>query len=213
VDRDPLKQTLVQSTAEMTARTGIATIMEAVETAEEAEVLHQLGIDYGQGFYFLEPLPRPRAGAFQRIGITLSEGSPAGGHEPQGHTPVGELLALLQQLAITPGFGAGVGAVRRRATGAPSAERSYLFPPALEHPVAGSPRLASSSKFNRSNYLACLTGRNPVRSCRLFSAGNEHEWPPFEGGRHGRFVHPAGRSSIGGIADRAQRVRPSKMPL
>ena len=74
VDRDPFKQTLVQSTAEMAARTGIATIMEAVETAEEAEVLHQLGIDYGQGFYFLEPLPGRELALSRRIGITLSEG-------------------------------------------------------------------------------------------------------------------------------------------
>jgi len=45
--------------------------MEAVETAEEAEVLHQLGIDYGQGFYFLEPLPGRELARSQRIGITL----------------------------------------------------------------------------------------------------------------------------------------------
>ncbi len=55
--RDPFKQILVQSTAEMAARTGTATIMEAVETEEEAEILCILGIDYGQGYYFLEPLP------------------------------------------------------------------------------------------------------------------------------------------------------------
>ncbi len=71
LDRDPFKQTLVQSTAEMAARTGIATIMEAVETAAEAEVLHRLGIDYGQGFYFLEPLPGRELARSQRIGITV----------------------------------------------------------------------------------------------------------------------------------------------
>jgi EAL domain-containing protein (putative c-di-GMP-specific phosphodiesterase class I) len=71
LDRDPFKQILVQSTAEMAARTGIATIMEAVETAEEAEVLHQLGIDYGQGFYFLEPLPGCELARSPRIGIRL----------------------------------------------------------------------------------------------------------------------------------------------
>jgi EAL domain-containing protein (putative c-di-GMP-specific phosphodiesterase class I)/ActR/RegA family two-component response regulator len=85
VDRDPFKQTLVQSTAEMAARTGIATIMEAVETAEEAEVLHQLGIDYGQGFYFLEPLPGRELASSRRIGITLSEG--AGRLSPIGIAP------------------------------------------------------------------------------------------------------------------------------
>jgi len=55
--RDPFKQIVVQSTAEMAARAGTATVMEAVETAEDAEVLRHLGIDYGQGHYFSEPLP------------------------------------------------------------------------------------------------------------------------------------------------------------
>lgn len=54
---DPFKQIIVQSTAEMAARAGTATIMEAVETAEEAEVLRHLGIDYAQGYFFLKPLP------------------------------------------------------------------------------------------------------------------------------------------------------------
>jgi EAL domain-containing protein (putative c-di-GMP-specific phosphodiesterase class I) len=55
--QDPFKQIIVQSTAEMAARAGTATIMEAVETAEEADVLRRLGIDYAQGYYFLKPLP------------------------------------------------------------------------------------------------------------------------------------------------------------
>jgi EAL domain-containing protein (putative c-di-GMP-specific phosphodiesterase class I) len=75
LDQDPFKQILVQSTAEMAARTGIATIMEAVETTEEAEVLHRLGIDYGQGFYFLEPLPGEQLATSPRIGITLPDQS------------------------------------------------------------------------------------------------------------------------------------------
>ena len=32
-------------------------VLEAVETAEEAEVLRRLGIDYAQGYFFLKPLP------------------------------------------------------------------------------------------------------------------------------------------------------------
>jgi EAL domain-containing protein (putative c-di-GMP-specific phosphodiesterase class I)/ActR/RegA family two-component response regulator len=67
--RDPFKQILVQSTAEMAARTGTATIMEAVETEEEAEILCILGIDYGQGYYFLEPLPGRELAHSSRVGI------------------------------------------------------------------------------------------------------------------------------------------------
>jgi EAL domain-containing protein (putative c-di-GMP-specific phosphodiesterase class I) len=40
----------------MAARAGTATVMEAVETADDADMLRSLGIDYGQGFFFLEPL-------------------------------------------------------------------------------------------------------------------------------------------------------------
>lgn len=55
--QDTFKQIIVQSTAEMAARAGTATIMEAVETAEDAQVLRRLGIDFAQGYYFLKPLP------------------------------------------------------------------------------------------------------------------------------------------------------------
>jgi EAL domain-containing protein (putative c-di-GMP-specific phosphodiesterase class I) len=54
---DPFKQIIVKSTAEMAARAGTATVMEAVETAEDAEVLRLLGIDYAQGYFFQRPLP------------------------------------------------------------------------------------------------------------------------------------------------------------
>lgn len=66
---DPLKQIIVQSTAEMAARAGTATIMEAVETAEDAEVLRVLGIDFGQGHYFSEPRPGRELAHSPRIGI------------------------------------------------------------------------------------------------------------------------------------------------
>jgi EAL domain-containing protein (putative c-di-GMP-specific phosphodiesterase class I) len=55
VEGDPFKQALVRSTAEMAARTGAKTVMEAVETPEEAEEIRRLGIDYGQGHFFSHP--------------------------------------------------------------------------------------------------------------------------------------------------------------
>jgi EAL domain-containing protein (putative c-di-GMP-specific phosphodiesterase class I) len=67
--RDPFKQIIVQSTAEMAARVGTATVMEAVETAEDAEILRFLGIDYGQGYFFSEPLPGRELAQSSRIGI------------------------------------------------------------------------------------------------------------------------------------------------
>jgi EAL domain-containing protein (putative c-di-GMP-specific phosphodiesterase class I) len=82
---DPFKQIIVQSTAEMAARAGTATVMEAVETAEDAEVLRLLGIDYAQGYFFQRPLPGRELAQLLRSG-----GSPAdhpGILEPLGAAP------------------------------------------------------------------------------------------------------------------------------
>ncbi len=57
LSQDPFKSNIVQSTAEMARRAGTLTIMEAVETAEDAHALKDLGIDYAQGYFFLKPLP------------------------------------------------------------------------------------------------------------------------------------------------------------
>lgn len=53
---DPLKQIIVQSTAEMAHRAGTTTIMESVEREEDARMLGVLGIDYGQGYFFSKPV-------------------------------------------------------------------------------------------------------------------------------------------------------------
>lgn len=66
---DPFKQIIVRSTAEMAARAGTATIMEAVESAEDAEALRWLGIDYAQGYYFLHPLPGRELAQSGRVGV------------------------------------------------------------------------------------------------------------------------------------------------
>jgi EAL domain-containing protein (putative c-di-GMP-specific phosphodiesterase class I) len=84
--RDPFKQIIVQSTAEMAARVGTATVMEAVETAEDAEILRFLSIDYGQGYFFSEPLPGRELASSPRVGIAHPENpgklSPLGAASP-----------------------------------------------------------------------------------------------------------------------------------
>jgi hypothetical protein len=47
--------------------------MEAVETAEDAEILRFLGIDYGQGYFFSEPLPGKDLASSPRVGIAHPE--------------------------------------------------------------------------------------------------------------------------------------------
>lgn len=82
---DPFKQIIVQSTAEMAARAGTLTVMEAVETAEDAEVLRLLGIDYAQGYFFLRPLPGLELARLLRAGESAEDRS--GVLEPLGAAP------------------------------------------------------------------------------------------------------------------------------
>ncbi len=72
---DPFKQIIVQSTAEMAARAGTATVMEAVETAEDAEVLRLLGIDYAQGYFFQRPLPGLELAQILKGGSSANSGA------------------------------------------------------------------------------------------------------------------------------------------
>jgi hypothetical protein len=57
-----------------------------VETAEDAEMLRVLGIDYGQGHHFSEPLPGRELACSPRIGIA-QPGRP-------GLVPLGSAAAL-----------------------------------------------------------------------------------------------------------------------
>jgi EAL domain-containing protein (putative c-di-GMP-specific phosphodiesterase class I) len=82
---DPFKQIIVQSTAEMASRAGTATVMEAVETAEDAAVLHLLGIDYAQGYFFQRPLPGRDLAARLQAGPDLDS---SGVLQPLGSSPV-----------------------------------------------------------------------------------------------------------------------------
>ena len=75
--QDSFKQIIVQSTAEMASRAGTATIMEAVETAEDAQVLRRLGIDYAQGYFFLKPLPGRDLAQAMQVGLLHPAQTPA----------------------------------------------------------------------------------------------------------------------------------------
>jgi EAL domain-containing protein (putative c-di-GMP-specific phosphodiesterase class I) len=71
---DPFKQIIVQSTAEMATRVGTRTVMEAVETAEDAKMLSLLGIDYAQGYFFQRPLPSRELTRFLRASLAAPDG-------------------------------------------------------------------------------------------------------------------------------------------
>ena len=96
---DPFKQIIVQSTAEMAARAGTATVMEAVETAEDAEVLRLLGIDYAQGYFFQRPLPGRELAQLLKGGAAADRSAVL---EPLG--AAGPLLADLMSFADLSGL-------------------------------------------------------------------------------------------------------------
>lgn len=59
VDTNEARQALVMTFGLFARTTGASSVAEGVETAEEAFILRQLGIDCGQGYYFARPSPLP----------------------------------------------------------------------------------------------------------------------------------------------------------
>lgn len=64
---DPFKQMIVRSTGDMCRVLGIPIILENVETADELAAVKQLGIQYGQGYYFARPAPAASYAAGDRF--------------------------------------------------------------------------------------------------------------------------------------------------
>ncbi|MGY2082653.1 sensor domain-containing phosphodiesterase [Blastococcus sp. SYSU DS0539] len=61
VDADPVRSVLIRSLVDFGRGLRARVVAEGVETAEEADALRALGIDYGQGWYFGRPaVPAPR---------------------------------------------------------------------------------------------------------------------------------------------------------
>ncbi len=63
IDVDPVRQTIVSGIVAMARTLGVSVLAEGIETAEEADRLHQTGISLMQGYYFARPqiqaLPTP----------------------------------------------------------------------------------------------------------------------------------------------------------
>lgn len=55
IDRDPVRQVLVESTLQMSRKLGIEVIAEGIETREELAVLRAFGIELFQGYLFAKP--------------------------------------------------------------------------------------------------------------------------------------------------------------
>jgi EAL domain-containing protein (putative c-di-GMP-specific phosphodiesterase class I) len=60
LDSDPVRTVLIRSLVDFAAGLRARVVAEGIETADEAAVLHTLGVDYGQGWFFGRPaVPGP----------------------------------------------------------------------------------------------------------------------------------------------------------
>ena len=57
VSRDPVLSTLVRALVEFAHGSGARVVAEGIETADDAEALLELAVDYGQGWYYGRPGP------------------------------------------------------------------------------------------------------------------------------------------------------------
>lgn len=55
--KDPMDLAVIKHIREVTRLRGQETVAEFVETAEDVAILKEIGIDYGQGYYFSKPVP------------------------------------------------------------------------------------------------------------------------------------------------------------
>ena len=63
-EKSDIGMTILETSVEMLRNTGRSVLVEGVETAEQAALLHRLGIDYYQGFYYAKPMPKDDFVAF-----------------------------------------------------------------------------------------------------------------------------------------------------
>jgi EAL domain-containing protein (putative c-di-GMP-specific phosphodiesterase class I) len=56
IDLDPVK-TIIKGIASLCKESGIKTVAEFIETKEQADLLNELGVDYGQGWFYSKPKP------------------------------------------------------------------------------------------------------------------------------------------------------------
>jgi EAL domain-containing protein (putative c-di-GMP-specific phosphodiesterase class I) len=56
IDRSQTKQSVTARIVELASDLGLTTVAEGIEGAAELEIVRRLGCDYGQGYYFSQPV-------------------------------------------------------------------------------------------------------------------------------------------------------------
>jgi EAL domain-containing protein (putative c-di-GMP-specific phosphodiesterase class I) len=57
IDHDPGRRALAAALISFAGETDMTIVAEGIETVAELETLRELGVRYGQGFYFARPAP------------------------------------------------------------------------------------------------------------------------------------------------------------
>ena len=55
IDKDEYRRTLTTNTIKTLKKLGVKIVAEGIETKEEFDLLRDLGVDYGQGYYIQKP--------------------------------------------------------------------------------------------------------------------------------------------------------------
>lgn len=97
IHEDPIKQEFVRSIRDIALGTKSRVIAEGIETRDEYQVIRQLGIGLGQGYYFSRPKSRP---PLELPPALLQEDNPAGAARPRLSETIGALAVSVP--AITP---------------------------------------------------------------------------------------------------------------
>lgn len=79
VARSPANRALVQAIVQMAQSLGLSTVAEGIECPEDADVLHSMGCDQGQGYYWAKPMTNEQLLEFMRRPSVTAQASQCGG--------------------------------------------------------------------------------------------------------------------------------------
>jgi len=71
-DKDPARRAIAAAMVQFSRDIGAKLVAEGIETEEERAVMQNLGVDYGQGYFFARPLPVVAAQQ-HLLGVTMEE--------------------------------------------------------------------------------------------------------------------------------------------
>jgi EAL domain-containing protein (putative c-di-GMP-specific phosphodiesterase class I) len=93
IHRDPARRALTGALVQLARGIGCKLVAEGIETVEERDAMAELGVNYGQGYFFARPLPVVAAqrhmlglaeeDAVPDLSATETRGDPTSNDQPQ----------------------------------------------------------------------------------------------------------------------------------